>query len=250
MFSSYSELAAEVYDIDKPIGHSFGDVEFYRERLKNCTGKILEPAAGTGRMLIPLLEAGLDVEGFDNSPEMMEKCYARCSERGFYPTLHNTTMQSFSLPRLYEAIIVPAGSFLLLEKRSEAIDALTRFYKHLAPGGRVIMDLFLPSTFQIGTTTTKTWTTPQNDIITLESKLIDVDYLTQHSVSYLRYEKWRKGKLLQTELQRFPLAWYGIEEFTLLLEKIGFSSIIVSADYNYGSKPIAANQTITFEAYR
>lgn len=54
--NSYSKLATEVYDLDKPIGHSFGDVEFYRERLKSCTGRILEPAAGTSRILIPLLE--------------------------------------------------------------------------------------------------------------------------------------------------------------------------------------------------
>ncbi|CAA9461369.1 MAG: SAM-dependent methyltransferase [uncultured Rubrobacteraceae bacterium] len=35
--SSYGRLATEVYDIDKPIGHSFGDVEFYLGRLRSCT---------------------------------------------------------------------------------------------------------------------------------------------------------------------------------------------------------------------
>jgi hypothetical protein len=62
--SSYGRLATEVYDITKPIGHSFGDVEFYLERLKSCTG----------RVLIPLMEAGLEIEGTDNSPEMLTIC--------------------------------------------------------------------------------------------------------------------------------------------------------------------------------
>jgi len=41
---TYGRLATEVYDITKPIGHSFGDVEHYLQRLKSCTGRVLEPA--------------------------------------------------------------------------------------------------------------------------------------------------------------------------------------------------------------
>jgi SAM-dependent methyltransferase len=66
----YGTLASEIYELDKPIGHSFGDTEYYTRLLGAVRGKILEPAAGTGRILIPLLEAGLDVEGLDTSPEM------------------------------------------------------------------------------------------------------------------------------------------------------------------------------------
>jgi len=74
MLGYYSNLSSEVYDLDKYIGRSFGDVEFYSERLANCTGRILEPGVGTGRMLIPLLEQGLKVDGFDVSEEMLNIC--------------------------------------------------------------------------------------------------------------------------------------------------------------------------------
>ncbi|MCZ2992153.1 class I SAM-dependent methyltransferase, partial [Acinetobacter baumannii] len=66
----------------------------------------------------------------------------------------------------------------------------------------------------------------------------------------LKYEKWSKGQLVQTELQRFALRWYGIEEFILLLESIGFSNITRSTEYVYEKEPSNANQTITFEAVR
>ena len=51
MLGYYSKLSSEVYDLDKYIGHSFGDVEFYSDRLAWCKGNILEPGVGTGHSL-------------------------------------------------------------------------------------------------------------------------------------------------------------------------------------------------------
>lgn len=33
----YGDLASWVYHIDKPIGHSFGDIEDYLARLEGCS---------------------------------------------------------------------------------------------------------------------------------------------------------------------------------------------------------------------
>lgn len=219
---SYGKLATEVYDITKPIGHSFGDVEFYLGRLRSCTGRVLEPAVGTGRVMIPLLEAGMEVEGIDNSPEMLGICHARCAERGLEPVLHEGDMRSLSLPQRYEAIIVPAGSFLLIERREESLGTLKRFREHLLPGGRLILDLELQTDFSVGTISTGTVETPQGETITMESNVAEVNFLEQYSVSHLRYEKWRDGELLRTELQRFARRWYGLEEFELVLKSLGF----------------------------
>jgi SAM-dependent methyltransferase len=251
---SYGKLATEVYDITKPVGQTFegGDrrLEFYMERLKSCTGRVLEPAVGTGRMLVPLMETGFDVEGLDNSPEMLAICRARCAERGLEPVLYEGDMSSRSLPERYEAIIIPAGSFLLIERREESIGALKRFREHLMPGGRLILDLELQTDFGIGTVSTGTVETPRGDTITVEAKLVEVNFLEQYSVSHLRYEKWRDGDLLQTEMQRFPLRWYGVEEFELVLESLGFTDVVVSTDYEYGKRPTRADQTFTFVASR
>lgn len=248
--SSYGRLATEVYDITKPIGHSFGDVEFYLQRLKSCTGRVLEPAVGTGRVLIPLMEAGLQIEGTDNSPEMLAVCRARCAERGLQPVLHEVDMGSLSLPERYEAIIVPAGSFLLIERREQSRGALGRFREHLLPGGRLILDLELYTDLRVGTMPGRALATPRGETITMESNVVEVNFLEQYFVSHLRYEKWRDGELLQTEMQRFPLRWYGLEEFELVLKSLGFSEVVVSADYEYGKRPSRADQTFTFEARR
>jgi SAM-dependent methyltransferase len=249
---SYGELATEVYDITKPVGQTFegGDrrLEFYLGRLRSCSGRILEPAVGTGRMMIPLLEAGMEVEGIDYSPEMLAVCRARCAERGLEPVLHEGDMGSLSLPQRYEAIIIPAGSFLLIERREESLGTLKRFREHLLPGGRLILDLELQTDFRVGTISTGTVETSQGETITVESKVVEVNFLEQYSISHLRYEKWRDGKLVRTEMQRFPLRWYGLEEFELVLKSLGFSEVVVSADYEYGKRPSRAEQTFTFEA--
>lgn len=246
--NSYSQLATEVYDLDKPIGHSFGDVEFYRERLKSCTGRVLEPAVGTGRILIPLLESGLTVDGLDSSGEMLDICRTHCHNRQLNPLLFKEKIQNFSLPHHYDAIILPAGSFLLLEKREESLQALRCFRQHLVPGGQLILDLFLQTEFPLHSVTTRSWINSQGDVLTMEEKMTEVDFLNQYTVSLLRYEKWRKGQLIQTEMQRFPLRWYGLEEFKLVLKDAGFSDIIVSAQYEYGKAPTSDTDTITFEA--
>jgi SAM-dependent methyltransferase len=248
MFSYYSKLSSEVYDIDKYIGSSFGDVEFYSERLDSCNGAILEPGVGTGRILIPLLEKGLRVEGFDVSEDMLNICRKNCETRGLKPKLFKGHMESFSSNKKYEAIIVPTGTFLLLHRREDSLKALKNFHHQLSDGGKLILDISLQTDLSTDKISTRTWEPRSGELITLENKLVKVDYINQYTISHNRYEKWENGKLVQTELEQFPLRWYGVEEFKLILEQQGFQDIVISADYKYGEYPTEGSQMITFEA--
>jgi hypothetical protein len=84
----------------------------------------------------------------------------------------------------------------------------------------------------------------------MELKVVEVNFVEQYTVSHLRYDKWRDGELVKTELQRFPQRWYGFEEFELILKSEGFTNVVVSADYEQGRRPSHAEQTFTFEARR
>ncbi|AJS58355.1 class I SAM-dependent methyltransferase [Paenibacillus sp. IHBB 10380] len=256
-YSHYGKLGTEVYDLTKKIGGSLdGDLEYYRDKLKSCKGRILEAMVGSGRVTIPLLESGFVVDGVDYSPEMLASCSKRCDERGLKVNLYEADLQELSLPYKYEAIIIPGGSFLLIEQRKEAIQVLQRLYEHLEPGGRLILDLFLPdndfNSSEIGKFGgIATYNLPDGDMITMESKILEADlFYNQYQVSLLKYEKWRNGKLIQTELQRFALRWYGVEEFIYILEKVGFSDVVVSADFVDGKEPTHANQKFVYEAVR
>lgn len=107
MYSLYGELCTEVYDLSKPLGFSFGDVEYYLERLKDVQGKVLEVGCGSGRVLIPLLQAGIDMEGVDNSTAMLDSCRRRVEKLGLTTKLYEDEMHNFALTDSYEAIIIP-----------------------------------------------------------------------------------------------------------------------------------------------
>ncbi len=74
---------------------SGGPSEPWSTTLAGVTGRILEPATGTGRVLIPLLEAGFAVEGLDSSPEMLAVCRQHCRDRGLDPILREADMTAF-----------------------------------------------------------------------------------------------------------------------------------------------------------
>ncbi len=250
MFSCYGKLSTEVYDLDKPVGRSFGEIEFYSSRLTKVEGLILEPAIGSGRVLIPLLKEGFKIEGFDISAEMLESCQQRLLTAGLQSRLWLANMSDFESEHSYEAIIIPTGSFLLIDSREESLRALGRFYEKLHRGGRLLVDVFLQTEFDIGRVKTKTWKTAESNIITMESKLVDVDFYTQQSVTYLKYEKWNQGRLVDTELQKFALRWFGIEEFRAILEKIGFRDIQIFVDYKHETSAATDSSVFTFEAFK
>lgn len=251
-FSYYGPLCTKVYDITKPVGHSLGgDIEFYGNLLQQCSGRILEAMSGSGRMLIPLLEAGLQVDGIDYSKAMIQSCLARCAERALpTPELFEADLETLSLPYHYEAIIIPGGSLMLIQDRCASIKALQNLYDHLEPGGRLIFDLFLPDFTQPAAVETSTVRLPDGDTITIEVKTTEINLLHQYKTSLIRYEQWHQGSLVGTELQELTLRWYGVEELRLILEKIGFANIEIYADFKPGQAPTKASQKFVFEAAR
>ncbi|MEH2043360.1 hypothetical protein [Nostoc sp.] len=61
--TGYGPLCTEVYEITKPINQDYPDVIYYIRHLSSIAGRILEAMVGTGRLLIRLLEAGINIEG-------------------------------------------------------------------------------------------------------------------------------------------------------------------------------------------
>jgi SAM-dependent methyltransferase len=225
----YGVLVSAVYDLDKPIGSSFGDVEYYREQLAGTGGPILEPAVGTGRILIPLLEAGFAVDGFDVSGDMLAICRRHCDERGLAPKLHEADMTTFTSPGEYGAVIVPAGSIVLLDGRSPTLAALRCFYESLRPGGRLIIDVPAPRLVN-ETQPLRHWR--RGDAVwTLQDLGVDFDRVANQTIWWLRYDRWDDSNLGTTELQMFRLQQWSLTEFTTLLAEAGFDDISVTADY-------------------
>lgn len=242
----YGRLCAEIYDLDKPTGSLF-DAAYYQARLRPLDGPILEAAVGTGRLMIPLLEAGLEVEGFDHSPEMLEICRTKAWARGFEPRLTQARFQDFDLGRAYAAIIVPASSFVLVDDYDEALEVLDRFRRALAPGGLLLVDL-PPLSFFEAEARPRSWIAANGDRLTLDSRLATADPIAQRRVNHDRYERWRGGSLVESELEFFAYRVWGMKEFELALAAAGFVDVGVCGNYRPGRPPRAGDGILNFSA--
>jgi SAM-dependent methyltransferase len=243
----YGVLATEVYDLDKPVGTSFGDVEYYEQSLKSFEGPVLEPAVGTGRILVPLVQAGLAVDGYDSSPEMLSVCRERCAERGLDPMIREADMTTFVAPEEYSSVILPTGSITLLHGPDELRAALGCFWQSLKPGGRLVIDL--PPPMLLGPEAMRSWRS-EPYIWTLQTLHVGYDAAANQTTRWLRYDKWRDGALLASELQPFCLQHWSIAEFGAHLHKSGFTDVYVTADYDADCTPAAQSDIWTFHATR
>ncbi|MFI9630325.1 class I SAM-dependent methyltransferase [Streptomyces sp. NPDC052042] len=246
----YGPLATLFYELDKPVGTSFGDVEFYADRLRNVSGPVLEPAVGTGRILIPLLEQGLAVHGYDTSTVMLEQCRTNCAQRGLKADVFEGDMTTHHDPAAFEAIVIPTGSFALLPDHDSARTALTAMHDNLTPAGRLIVDIEPPSAGTTPDTGLVRHHWNGSDLLTLTTWRTHADPVAQRTTRWLRYEAWKDGTLTRTELQVFSLLWFGLAEFTAMLHQAGFTDVTVHGGYRAGTAPTAADNVWTFEATR
>lgn len=244
----YGSLAAEIYDLDKPIG-ALADTAFHLQRLAAIDGAILEPACGSGRTLIPLLEAGRDAVGFDPSAEMLAQCAARCAERGLSPDLSRQRFEDFHYDRSFSAILVPVGSFNLIDDFARALAVLRAFHAHLPPGGLLIVDIQPLSFLATTGDDRRRWTAANGDLLTLEGRRTRTDWLAQRADYDIRYERWREGALVESQLEPMAQRYWGLEEFALTLGQARFRNVSVTGGYERRA-PRAGDRVLTFEAAR
>lgn len=244
----YGEMCAEVYVLDKPPG-ALGDIDYYRQALAGLEGPFLEAACGSGRLHIPLLEAGFDLHGFDHSEHMLAQCRRAADARGLPLKVQRTSYEDFSFDQPFGAVVSPVGSFNLVNDYDAALAALRRFHQHLRPGGRLFVDI-MPLAYLTARPLdgVRSWTTPTGDLLRIVSNVVELDLLAQRRVSQDRYERWRGGRLVEQELEVLAVRCWGLKEFELSLKQAGFADITVCGDYQVGRPPRPSARQWCFQA--
>ena len=120
------------------------DLDFYHRLAEDAAGPVLEICAGTGRLTLPLAEAGIDVTGLDASPLMLAAARRKAAERGLDVAFVEADMRDFDLDRRFDLVFIPFNSFQVMYSLEDAARALARVRAHLAPGGRFAFDVFNP----------------------------------------------------------------------------------------------------------
>jgi SAM-dependent methyltransferase len=139
----------DVYDLvgkDVPYG-----LDFYVNLARAASGSVLDIACGTGRILLPCLQAGVDIEGLDFYEPMLKTLRAKAAALGLSPRLHQADMSDFSLPRRFSLVMIPFNAFIHNMTQEAQIRCLQLCREHLVPGGKLSFDTFFPSVEIIGT---------------------------------------------------------------------------------------------------
>ncbi|RIK38475.1 MAG: class I SAM-dependent methyltransferase [Chloroflexi bacterium] len=137
----YSGLMAQTWDVLRGDTSQWPDRFFYLELIQNHGQPVLDVGCGTGRLLLDYLQQGLDIDGVDNSPEMLAICKQKADAIGCAANLYEQTMETLALPRQYRTILVPSSSLQLIIEPDLVGQALQRFLDHLLPGGIIAASL-------------------------------------------------------------------------------------------------------------
>lgn len=139
------DLWASVYDAGAQIAD---DVPLYLALAAERPGRVLELGCGTGRVLLPLARAGHPVTGVDSAPAMLALARRKLSRESeavrARVRLVEGDMRDLRLDERYDLALLAANSIILLDGADEQRRLVAGVREHLAPGGRFVVDVFVP----------------------------------------------------------------------------------------------------------
>ena len=186
------------------------DVAFYVDQALASGGPVVELAVGTGRIAVPIAEAGIHVIGVDSSPEMLEVARAAV-ESAEVSELLDLRLGDLREPPVAERVplvICPFRSLLHMETEDEKLRALRAARGLLEPIGRFVFDVFSPSRDDIEETDGR-WLEREPGIF----ERADWDEGTRTLLLSVR-----SGDVITT----FGLHWLSAPEWLRLLDSAGF----------------------------
>jgi SAM-dependent methyltransferase len=124
----------EVIWHDLECGSYRADLPLWRELATQCSGRVLDIGAGTGRVALDLARAGHSVTAVELDPVLLSALSERVGDLDVEPVCADA--RSFELSRHDFALcLVPMQTIQLLGGASERVRALKRARAHLRPGG-------------------------------------------------------------------------------------------------------------------
>ncbi len=237
----YRGMLAQSWDLLRGDYSTWPDRPLYREIIEQQAGPALDVGCGTGRLILDYLAAGLDVDGVDNSPEMLALCREKAAALGIKveDRLFLQEMDQLDLPRKYATIFVPSLSFQLVLDPAAAASTMVRFHDQLAPGGVLVMSLKSrlwenrrtppqmqwSSWFKLAEKQLENGDTVRRFI----REMYDHDQQLEHEEN--RFEVLRDGEVIESEFHsRCPcVRWYSQDQALALFARAGFTDVRMTA---------------------
>jgi len=226
-----------------PLYAARGDAAFYAEEASRARGPVLELGCGTGRVLLPIAQAGIDITGLDPSRPMLDRLRSKPGAERL--TLHEADARNFALGKRFALITAPFRVIQHLPAVDDQLRLLDSVTRHLAPGGRFIFDVFNPRFSAL--TSDRTAETEDTPELTMAdgrrfrraAAVKNVRWIDQVSevelVYYVNSERY---------VQAFDMRWYTKVELEHLLARAGFTVEAVYGDFARGALTDASPEQV------
>lgn len=219
------------------------DIEYFQRAIEESGEPALDAGCGTGRLLLPFLRAGIDVDGSDTSRDMLEWCRKGAEAEGLSAILYQQAMHELNLPRRYRTIVV-CGAFGLGSTRAKDLEGLRRIRGHLEAGGSLVMDHHLPNL-----ESARSWTSwvekpelprpwpkrgdrrraSDGTELELRARQIAFDPLEQTTTLEIRASQYADGDEVAIQTHVIDIGIYFKKEIELMLAMTGFRDITVTS---------------------
>jgi ubiquinone/menaquinone biosynthesis C-methylase UbiE len=233
----YYGMMAEFWDLFRGDTSTWEDRFFFLDVVKKYGGPVLDVGCGTGRILLDFMQQGFDIDGVDNSPDMLARLRQKAEKLNLDPTVYHQEMTELALPRKYQTILVPSSSFQLLLDASLPPLAMNRFYEHLLPGGVLAMPFM--TLWKQGNPLESEWTReavrPEDGATVRRWQYSRFDPETDLEHTIERYEILRDGTVVASEEHHQSPATrsYTQEQAVTLYLDAGFEDIQVFHEFTF-----------------
>jgi len=223
------------------------EASFFKNIIEISGQPALDLGCGSGRLLLPYLHAGLDVDGCDYSEDMLAVCQERANKEGLTPQLYPQAMHELDLPRRYKTIYA-CGVVGLGGERQLTMQAMQRCYDHLRSGGTFAFDYSprwndppawlsrLPENRhalpQEWPESSERQLLADGSELEMATRTVVMDPLEDVATRQIRAWLWRNGKLLKEEVHTQKVEDYSKNELVLMLERAGFNETQIYGDYS------------------
>lgn len=222
MSQPYLSLEAELHDAFWESEDPSSELKLMADFLRDYRGIALEVGSGSGRLMLPLIQQGFNIEGLELSPDMVAIHERKADELNISTTVHQGDMSSWQAPYPYTALLAPAFTLQLARDPEQT---LKHWHSLMKTNAGLYLTVFMPFAELEGELPENEWyedhetTLPRGQRALLTTRhRIDHEQKTIHREHRYSID----GDPSKIHESKQSIRWIDHTEMLSLLEKCGF----------------------------